>query len=66
MKMSLCPMKLEDANDFVRALHRHHGKVVGHKFSLGAVKDGDLVGVPIEVTFDGLKLDSWRVPTEVL
>lgn len=47
MKMTVQPMKLEDANAFVRALHRHHGKVVGHKFSLGAIKDGDLVGVAI-------------------
>lgn len=46
-RMTLCPMKLEDANAFVRALHRHHGKVVGHKFSLGAIKDGELVGVVI-------------------
>lgn len=45
--MILCPMKLDDANDFVRALHRHHGKVIGHKFSIGAVKDGELVGVAI-------------------
>lgn len=40
-------MKLDEANAFVRLLHRHHGKVVGHKFSLGAVKDGELVGVAI-------------------
>lgn len=46
-RMTICPMKLEDANRFVRHLHRHHGKVVGHKFSLGAVKDGELVGVVI-------------------
>lgn len=25
-----------------------------------------LVGVPVEVTFDGLKLSSWRILTEVL
>lgn len=46
-RMTLCPMKLEDANAFVRLLHRHHGKVVGHKFSLGAIKNGELVGVVI-------------------
>lgn len=46
-RMTVCPMKLEDANAFVRHLHRHHGKVVGHKFSLGAIKDGELVGVAI-------------------
>ena len=47
MKLSLCPMPLDEANAFVRALHRHHGKVVGHKFSLGAVQDGKIVGVCI-------------------
>ena len=26
----------------------------------------ELIGVPIEATFDGLKLSSWRVLTEVL
>ena len=70
MKMTVCPMKLEDANGFVRHLHRHHGKVVGHKFSLGAIKDGELVGVAIvgrpvaRRRDDGKTLDVTRLCTD--
>ena len=38
---------LDEANAFVAALHRHHRPVVGHLFSLGAAKDGKIVGVAI-------------------
>lgn len=31
---------LREANAYVEELHRHHGKVVGHKWSLAAYKDG--------------------------
>lgn len=48
---------LEEANDFVRRIHRHHPPVVGHKFSIGCrlaqvsvsdqLETGDLCGVVI-------------------
>ena len=47
MKLELRKVELSEANDFVRVLHRHHKPVVGHKFSLGAVQLGKLVGVAI-------------------
>ncbi len=47
MSLRLVHVELEDANAFVDSLHRHHKTVVGHKFSLGAVEDGKLVGVAI-------------------
>jgi len=47
MALRLCRMELADANAFVAAHHRHHKPVVGHKFSLGSVLEGDLVGVVI-------------------
>ena len=47
MKLHLTKIELREANDFVLALHRHHKPVVGHKFSLGAISDGKLVGVAI-------------------
>jgi hypothetical protein len=47
MKMSVTPLGLGEANAFVARLHRHHKPVVGHKFSLGAEKDGAIVGVAI-------------------
>lgn len=46
-RLALCRVELANANAFVAAHHRHHKPVVGHKFSLGAVQDGELVGVVI-------------------
>lgn len=40
-------VKLDEANAFVAEHHRHHKRVVGHLFSIGAVLDGQLVGVAI-------------------
>lgn len=45
--LTLVPVPLKEANAFVAAHHRHHKPVAGHKFSLGCVKDGQLVGVAI-------------------
>ena len=45
--MKLIPVSLADANAFVAEHHRHHKPVRGHKFSLGCVKDGQLIGVAI-------------------
>lgn len=40
-------LTLADANAFVEAHHRHNKRSQGHKFSIGAVVDGSLVGVAI-------------------
>lgn len=45
--LAAVPVTLAEANAFVAALHRHHPPVVGHKFSIGAVCGGKLVGVCI-------------------
>lgn len=45
--MELVHLELADANRFVERLHRHHKPVQGHRFSIGAEKDFDLVGVAI-------------------
>lgn len=47
MGLSLVPITLGEANAFVEEHHRHHGRVVGHKFSIAAEKDGEIVGVAI-------------------
>lgn len=47
MKLRAIPMDLEGANEFVLRHHRHHGEVVGHKFSIGAALGETLVGVVI-------------------
>ena len=41
------PLTLDQANQFVGALHRHHNKVVGPRYSFGAEADGKLVGTVI-------------------
>jgi hypothetical protein len=46
-KFQLQTVSLSAANGFVTALHRHHKKVQGHKFSLSAVYEGRVVGVAI-------------------
>ena len=37
------PTTLKQANAYVEAVHRHHGRVVGHKWSLAAFKDGRII-----------------------
>lgn len=65
-----CPITLSEANAFVEQHHRHHKKVVGHKFSIGAVKDDKIVGVVIvgrpvaRGRDDGLTLEVTRLCTD--
>ncbi len=45
--MQLVHVELQEANEFVAKHHRHHYPVAGHRFSIGCVKNGTLVGVAI-------------------
>ena len=47
--LDLVPISLKEANEFVDRNHRHHGKVVGHKFSIACAdtESGEVVGVAI-------------------
>jgi len=45
--IELCPMTLKEANAYVEQHHRHHGPVVGHKFSIGLSDGEKIVGVAI-------------------
>lgn len=46
--MKVIPVTMKQANEFVLSHHRHHGKVRGCKFCIGATdKDGILHGVAI-------------------
>lgn len=48
MTLRVVPVGLDEANDFVRRLHRHHKPVTGHKFSVGVADEtGQLRGVAI-------------------
>jgi hypothetical protein len=41
------PLTRDQANEFVGAFHRHNKPVTGHRFSIGAVQDEELVAVAI-------------------
>lgn len=41
------PLELREANAFIRAHHRHHREVQGHRFSIGAMSGERLCGVAI-------------------
>jgi hypothetical protein len=43
--MTVKPLTLTQANAFISQFHRHHKKVQGHRFSLGAYQEDKLVGV---------------------
>lgn len=57
--LRIVPVTLEQANAFVRSLHRHSRPVVGHKFSVG-VADEELRGVAIVGRPVARKLDDGR------
>mgnify|MGYP003113239227 CR=1 FL=1 len=69
-KLFKCPVTLAEANAFVAAHHRHHRPVQGHKFSIGAVRGENIVGVAIvgrpvaRARDDGLTLEVTRLCTD--
>lgn len=69
-KMRVVTVSLAEANAYVSLLHRHHKRVVGHKFSLGAELRGALVGVCIvgrpvsRMRDDGKTLEVTRLCTD--
>jgi hypothetical protein len=70
IKLHHCRVTLAEANAFVATHHRHHKPVVGHLFSLGAVADGNVVGVVIvgrpvsRMRDDGLTAEVTRLCTD--
>jgi hypothetical protein len=68
--LKIIPVELGEANAFIAAHHRHHGEVVGHKFSLGAVLDDKIVGIAVvgrpvsRMRDDGLTLEVTRLCTD--
>lgn len=63
MALRLVPVTLEQAQRFVRSLHRHHPAPVGHRFSIGAYDTaaGRLVGVAVVGRPSARLLDQRRV-----
>lgn len=70
MGLQVCTISLPEANAFVVRHHRHHEPVVGHKFSIGAVLGGEIVGVVIvgrpvsRMRDDGETLEVTRLCTD--
>lgn len=68
MKLTVVPMTLKEANDFVASYHRHNGRTArnGGKFAIGASYGDQLVGVaivgnPISASFmDGFTAEVLR------
>lgn len=46
-RIEILPLTLEEGRNFVRAKHRHHAPPQGHKWSSGAYREGQLIGVSI-------------------
>lgn len=46
-KLSVVPLTLNQANQLVETFHRHHKPCTGHRFSIGAMSNGLLVGAAI-------------------
>ena len=70
MSLRIVPCSLADANAFVVEHHRHHGPVVGHKFSLACMDDGRVCGVAIvgrpvaRMSDNGQTLEVTRLATD--
>lgn len=47
VKFDVMPMGRDEANAFVGIVHRHAGQVIAHRFALGALVDGKLVGTAV-------------------
>lgn len=68
--LRLIPISLSEANAFVATAHRHHGPVIGHKFSLAAHIEGKICGIAIvgrpvsRMRDDGLTLEVTRLATD--
>ncbi len=68
-KLQAMPIAFSDAAAFVAEHHRHHTPPVGHKFSIAACANGEIVGVAIvgrpvaRRRDDGLTLEVTRLCT---
>lgn len=48
MKLRVTPLELREANAHIAEFHRHHGRVQGHRFSIGAVdEEGKIRGCAV-------------------
>ena len=59
--LRIIPLTLKQANELVSSWHRHHKPCVGHRFSIGVEKDGQMVGAAIIGRPVSRELDQYRV-----
>src|SRR5262245_60990609 len=68
--LTVVPMTLRQASEFIRCYHRHHKPSRGHKFSVGAFDGQNIVGVAVvgrpvsRVLDDGLTAEVLRLCTD--
>ncbi len=62
--MKIIPLTLKEANDFVALHHRHHKPVVGHRYSIGVMHDGKMVGAAI-IGRPVARMTDWHSVAEV-
>ena len=55
------PLTLAEANALIARLHRHHKPVVGHRFTIGAEHNGEVVGAAVVGRPVARKTDQYRV-----
>ena len=60
MALEAMPLTRDQANAHIRAHHRHHGPVSGHRFIVGATRKGELVGVAVAGRPRARLIDQYR------
>ena len=58
--LRIVPIDLKTANQFVLAHHRHNGKVLIHRFSIGVLDGDKMVGVAIVANPSARRLDDGK------
>lgn len=69
-RLTVVPLTLREANEFVAVFHRHHKPVVGHRFSLGVMRHwSDTCKTLVGVAICGrpvARMTDWRTTVEVV
>lgn len=60
MTLAATPMTRDEANVWIVVNHRHHGRVTGHRFIVGALLDGRLVGVAVAGRPRARRIDQYK------
>src|SRR3972149_8340094 len=62
MKLKLFPATLSQANEMIERLHRHHKRVVGHRYTIGCQDtDGKIHGIAVVGRPVAREVDQYKV-----